>query len=253
MGEGLSWSIPIWSRPRMNQDWGHEQRDRELSWPELFYDLIYVVATKNLAATLSSGDWIDFLVFPILFTPIWWAWTFMNGYVTRFFQDDLAHRIFFFFQMLGVAAIVISVPHVLKDNGYFFIFVGGIFLMRSCLLVANLVTAVYLPRARFHCITSIVHFCCGLMVWSGACLSTLLWRGDANTLYYVQFAFTLVASLMEVTFLLLYICIGTIFKLKGVPVHVAHTAERYSNFVIIGLGESVFAIGGATKQLPSLV
>ena len=64
-----------WRPPRRASD---QDRDRSVTFLELFYDLVYVVLIAELAHTLSEQvDLGGVAGFAFLFAFVWWAW--LNG------------------------------------------------------------------------------------------------------------------------------------------------------------------------------
>ena len=68
--------------------------EQKVGWLELFYDLVYVATIIALGNKLSEDSSTEgVLAFAALFVPIWWSWTGMAFYMTRFNQDDVGHRL----------------------------------------------------------------------------------------------------------------------------------------------------------------
>ncbi|MCB0707379.1 MAG: low temperature requirement protein A [Saprospiraceae bacterium] len=100
---------------RSNTWWGPpkkfsaENEERKVSWLELFYDLVYVLAiakiTHHLAEHLSLSSLSQFFFF---FTLIFWGW--LNGslYHDLHGSSGLRTRLMTLWQMLIVAALVIT-------------------------------------------------------------------------------------------------------------------------------------------------
>jgi len=106
--EGLPLVNPWWQPPRLRIETAGEERHP--TWLELFFDLILVAVIGQLGQTLSHHvSWHGLLRFVVLSIPIWWAWTGVVFYTTRFDTNDLSDRIFYFLEMLGVAAMAVTV------------------------------------------------------------------------------------------------------------------------------------------------
>ena len=95
-----------WGPPR---NFSTELEDRKVSWLELFYDLVYVIAiaqiTHQLAAHVSPLGLIDYMYF---FAMIFWGW--LNGslYHDLHASSGLRTRLMTLWQMLIIAALVIT-------------------------------------------------------------------------------------------------------------------------------------------------
>lgn len=85
------------------------QKERRISWLELFFDLVYVIAisriTHHLAVHLSLESFLEYCC---LFTLIYWGW--LNGsiYHDLHGNEGLRTRLITLWQMMIIAAIVIA-------------------------------------------------------------------------------------------------------------------------------------------------
>jgi len=95
-----------WGPPRK---FDKQQEDRRVSWLELFFDLVYVIAiariTHHLSAHLSLGA---FLEYTALFALIFWGW--LNGslYHDLHGNEGLRTRLMTLWQMMIIAALAIT-------------------------------------------------------------------------------------------------------------------------------------------------
>ncbi|MCP4372406.1 MAG: low temperature requirement protein A [Deltaproteobacteria bacterium] len=72
--------------------------DRQATWLELFFDLIFVVALGRVThflvhvhhGHLSEGIWWKFI---LVFIPLWWVWVGHTVYSNRFDADTRPHRV----------------------------------------------------------------------------------------------------------------------------------------------------------------
>jgi low temperature requirement protein LtrA len=85
-----------------------EQRSRRVSWLELFYDLVYIIAvskiTRHFAQNISPGGLLEYAC---LFVLIYWGW--LNGSLHHDLHGNqgLRTRLVTLWQMLIVAALAI--------------------------------------------------------------------------------------------------------------------------------------------------
>ena len=96
-----------WERPRLRTD-EEEERERRVSWLELFYDLVFVVVVAEVAHYLAehiSAQGV--LGYVLLFIAVWWAWIGGTFYTERFETQDVSYRLLTFLQMLPVAAMAV--------------------------------------------------------------------------------------------------------------------------------------------------
>ena len=97
----------LWGPPKK---FSTDFEERKVSWLELFYDLVYVIAiskiTHHLAAHFSVSGLLDYIYF---FIMIYWGW--LNGslYHDLHGSPGLRTRLMTLWQMLIVAALVITI------------------------------------------------------------------------------------------------------------------------------------------------
>lgn len=91
--------------------------ERHATWLELFYDLVFVVTISQLANYLENHlSLYGFLQFLILFIPVWWSWLGTTFFATRFYSDDIAHRILLIMQMGGAGALSVNIHGAFGDT-----------------------------------------------------------------------------------------------------------------------------------------
>jgi Bacterial low temperature requirement A protein (LtrA) len=108
---------PFFSKPRVRQYVDHntrtivrEKEERKATFDELFYDLIFVATVAALGHSLAAHPtWTQFGYFCLFFTPVWYTWNASTIYINRFDTEDIAHKFFFFGQMLAVTVRVLDV------------------------------------------------------------------------------------------------------------------------------------------------
>ncbi len=103
----------IWGPPKK---FSTQFEERKISWLELFYDLVYVIAiskiTHHLAVHFSFSGLLDYIYF---FIMIYWGW--LNGslYHDLHGAPGLRTRLMTLWQMLFVAALVITIDSEPKN------------------------------------------------------------------------------------------------------------------------------------------
>lgn len=94
-----------WQVPRPLSD---RPRHRQVTFLELFYDLVYVVLIAELTHALASHlDGRHLAQFAFLFFVVWWAWLNGTSYHDIHGNDDVRTRVFTFLQMFTVAAMAV--------------------------------------------------------------------------------------------------------------------------------------------------
>ena len=87
-----------------------QEKDRRVSWLELFYDLVYVIAIARITHHLSAHlSWPGFLEYISLFMMIYWGW--LNGslYYDLHGNTGLRTRLMTLWQMMIVSALAIAI------------------------------------------------------------------------------------------------------------------------------------------------
>lgn len=90
----------------------HEGRpERRASWLELFFDLCFVVAVGAVAQTLHDDPTRPgFILFAVLFIPVWWSWMEYAWYATSFPEGGYFNRFAALLAMLTVLAMAAQAP-----------------------------------------------------------------------------------------------------------------------------------------------
>lgn len=105
MPHGLT-NSKIWGAPKK---FGNTNGERKISWLELFYDLVYVIAISKLTAYFSlHSDFNGFLDYVYVFGFVYWGW--LNGSLYHDFtgNNGLRSRFITLWQMLLVAILIVS-------------------------------------------------------------------------------------------------------------------------------------------------
>jgi low temperature requirement protein LtrA len=94
-----------WQIPRkVGNRWEH----RQVSFLELFYDLVYVVLIAQFSHSLAHHISLEALgEFAFLFIIVWWAWFNGTTYHDIHGNNDIRTRVFTFLQMFSVVAMAI--------------------------------------------------------------------------------------------------------------------------------------------------
>jgi len=103
-----------WQPPRNLHD---RPEHRQVTFLELFYDLVYVVLIAELTHALASHVDLEHLRnFAFLFIIVWWAW--LNGtiYHELHGNNDIRTRVFTFLQMFTVAGMAVFAHDALGET-----------------------------------------------------------------------------------------------------------------------------------------
>lgn len=129
----------FWQKPRTA---GIVIHSRQVTFLELFYDVVYVAIIAQLAHGLAydmTGRGL--FEFSFLFVIVWWGW--FNGtiYHDLHGNNDLRTRVFTFLQMLAVVFMAIFADGAMKENSKGFAISYAIF---------QLIFAILWWRAAVH-------------------------------------------------------------------------------------------------------
>ena len=202
------------------------EEERKVTWTELFYDLVFVVAVAGLGARLLEDPTIrGALVFTGLFVPLWWAWAGFTFYADRYDTDDLGQRILAVAQMATIALMAASITGAETESliGFALAYVGA----RLILIVMYLRARRHVPETR-QLVGGYVR---------GMSIAVAFWLVSVFVPEPYRYFLWAIGLLIDAY---------TPYRLRRiqakVPLDVAHLPERFGLFTILVLGESIAAI-----------
>lgn len=102
-----------WQRPILRTDEA-EDRERRVTWLELFFDLLFVVVIAELSHELATHvTWEGVGAYAFLFLHVWWVWIGATYYNERFETDGFDNRFFTFLQMIPIAGMAVFAHYAL--------------------------------------------------------------------------------------------------------------------------------------------
>ncbi|WNQ11428.1 low temperature requirement protein A [Paenibacillus aurantius] len=166
------------------------------------------------------------LKFPLIFVPLWWAWTGFTLYVNRFGEDSPAQRIVYFIQMLFVIIMAANI-NVDFEAYYLFFMIGYVGIRLSTVYMYARVWNRHrgLPRQVAS------YLCLSFLIGSAISFSSVLFPGVAK--FYVLYLGIVVDIALPLAGRRL---------LRRMPVHHHHLMERYGLATIILLGELILVM-----------
>jgi len=206
-----------------------EEAHRASTPLELFFDLTFVVAVAQAAASLHHGlvgghPGDALAAYPMVFFAIWWAWMNFTWFASAYDTDDAAYRVAVLVLMAGVLIMAAGVPRVF-DGRHFEGTVAGYVVMRTAMVGLWLRAAASHPEGR----------ACALRYAAGIAVLQVFWVARL----------ALPDGLSAPSFLLLVaaeLSVPMWAEAAGrTPWHPRHIAERYGLFTIIVLGETLLA------------
>jgi low temperature requirement protein LtrA len=196
---------------------------------ELFFDLCFVVAVAQAAASLHHGlvdlHLADALVgYPMVFFAIWWAWMNFTWFASAYDCDDVPYRIAVLVQIVGVLILAAGVPRAFDEQDFGIVTLGYA-VMRTGLVSQWLRAAHDDPLHRATALRYAAGISGCMAGWVVLLVLPEGWRGVA---FLVMVAAELLVPVWAE-------------RAGATPWHAHHIAERYGLFTIIVLGESILA------------
>lgn len=249
----------LWKPPQLirgeNVD-ENQDLEREGSWSELFFDLIFVTAISRLGELYREGS-LPGREYILLFTIVWVYWWQSSEFMNRFHSDDLSSKLYLLLFQGSLVGIALNVEGAIDgDNSHAFVcFAAMINLIH---LLTYLRIYIYFRGlgaedtsggqerkvvgfARQHVYMNLVF----LAVWAAAYTVptdyryAVMWLFPASHFFTFVHAFLFVYSLNR----------GYTFCLPlarvWMPVHIDHWVERTGGLMIIFMGECVDGIAKA--------
>jgi low temperature requirement protein LtrA len=228
-----------WQPPRRA---GDRIEHRQVTFLELFYDLVYVAVIAELSHSLSSHiGWAGLGGFAFLFVIVWWAW--LNGslYHDIHGNNDIRTRVFTFLQMISVVAMAVFAHDALGESSVGFAL--------SC-AVFQLILSWLWWRTGVH---DEAHRPLTLPYVTAYLLSMLLFTGSIFVAAPVRFylwGLALLFSLLAPFYMRLRNISPEIQAQMDLSINVSESlVERFGLFTIIVLGEVIIGIvSGVTEH-----
>lgn len=217
----------------------NDEQERHATWLELFFDLVFVVIISQLSHfLLHEVSLLRFLEFLFLFIPVWWSWIGTTFYSTRFYSDDLGHRLLLLLQMGGAGAMAVNISGAF--NNTFSGFAISYAFMRFILIVEYIrvfKTAIKSSKSANPLVKRyIIGFSIAAIIWFISAFVTVseIRTGLWIIALIIDFATPITAGKLHSQF----------------APHLYHLPERMGLFTLIVLGESIVSIViGMTDQV----
>ena len=214
------------------------EEERHATWLELFYDLVFVVTVSQLSHYLFHDVSLsNFFGFLFLFIPVWWSWIGTTFFATRFYSDDLGHRLLLLLQMGGAGAMAVNISGAF--NNTFSGFALSYAFMRL-ILVIEYVRVFRTIKSSESANPLVKRYIIGFSI------AAIIWLISAFVpITEIRFALWVIGLIID------FATPISISKLtsKFSP-HISHLPERMGLFTLIVLGESIVGIvNGMTEQI----
>ena len=208
---------------------GNPYEERHATWFELFFDLVFVAALSELAASLARDlSGATFARFAGLFVVVVWAWVLYALYANRFDTDDMIFRAAKSCAMLAIASVAVNVHKVMEGHGGTVGFALGYVALRV-LLIALYVRAWRHASGPGRRLSEI--YIIGYAATTGVWLLSI-WVPSPG-----RFGLWTLAMVVD-----LAIPTRAWATLKEHPIAISHLTERFGTFFIIVLGQSLVGV-----------
>lgn len=220
-----------------NHGGGHAQ----VSFLELFFDLVFVFAITQLSGFLKANlNWMGFAQALVMFLAVWWAWMYTTWATNWANPDRLPVRIMLLVVMLLALAMAVALPEALGDKAWLFaacyvaIQIGRTLFMVLVMLPEN-------PRNARNMTRITLWFCASAPFWIAGALRSederlFWWIAGIAIEYAGPIALFRVPGLGKSS--------STDWDISG-----SHMAERCALFIIVALGEGIIITGAAFGSL----
>ena len=224
---------PWWQVPSLRTD-EDQNVERKVTWLDLFFDLVFVVAISELAHELAiTITWEGVTTFALLFVALWWIWVGATFYNERFETEGIENRLFFLVLMVPTAGLAVYGPRGLGEGYAGFVISYAV--ARAVITFAWARAAYHVPRFRPVAVPLVT----GFIVSIGMVLGSIALEGR------VRLAVFILALLID-----LIIPALTRKRNEKLPSFSSRKLpERFGLFTIIVLGESIVGtVAGIARE-----
>ncbi|MFC4427587.1 low temperature requirement protein A [Deinococcus navajonensis] len=211
--------------------------EQKVTWLELFFDLIFVVAFDQLSKRLGDSPGLENIAeFGLMFTAVWWAWAGNTMLAARYGNETRAYQWGTVAQLISMAMLALTLRGDLHDTG--FAFALAYFANRALQVVMDLAIGQELPGgAPFARRTGLA-----VLVVALAWLISV-WLPPGST---VQIGVWCAALLVDLLIpVVVQRRLGS--DLGSLP-HGEHLPERIGLLQIIAMGAIVTEVVGGSRQ-----
>lgn len=206
------------------------KRDRQATWLELFFDLVFVAVIGVISHSLSHTEHNHILVeelfsFFLIFVPLWWVWASYTLYLNRYDQTSLWQK----YITLVLMGLVIAQMYFTKDalNNYFAYFLFFYIFMRLLISLAYVFSAYCFELKKKYALQM------SRIILLGALISGLSFFAEGRFRILILYLGIIVDIVLQVRLK---------EEISKFSVHIKHLTERIGLLALIILGESIITI-----------
>jgi low temperature requirement protein LtrA len=205
-----------------------QARDRA-TWTELFFDLVLAFAVSQIAHLLAAHpSWPVLGRCLLVLVPLWWAWVDVVMAMNAVHETN-TQRVFLLLSGLAVYGMAVAAPHAPSVREQALLYAGSYLALR--LLIGEAI--------RRECALYTIHPYRAGLAFALVLFGTAACPGPWRTVCWT------VAVVAEIAAPLV---LGG--HLRQLAFGVNHLPERFGLFIIIALGENVFAVGASVATGP---
>jgi low temperature requirement protein LtrA len=209
--------------PRLQTE---SEGERNATWLELFYDLVFVATVAmlgtRLVADTSLTGWFSYAAYFLL---VWWLWASHTFYADRYDTDDLVYRFLAGGQMVAMAILAASVSTGPAASTA--VFAAAYAAARILLLLLYARAYRFVPATRTLVRGYLIGFGIGAAIWTAS-----IFVPEPARFWLWGIALT--------------VDLATPFVMRRAqaasPLDVSHLPERFGLFTILVLGEAIVAV-----------
>ena len=227
-----------WQPPRRA---GDRIKHRQVTFLELFYDLVYVAVIAELSHSLSSHiSWAGLGGFAFLFVIVWWAW--LNGSIYHDIHgnNDIRTRVFTFLQMISVVSMAVFAHDALGKSSVGFALSCAVFQLILTWLWWR--TGVYDEAHRPLTIPYVTTYLLSMLLFIGSIFV-------ASPIRFYFWGVALLLSLLAPLYMRLRSNSPEIQAQIDLSMNISESlVERFGLFTIIVLGEVIIGIVSGVNE-----
>ncbi|KXS10423.1 hypothetical protein M427DRAFT_508762 [Gonapodya prolifera JEL478] len=225
-----------------------EEEERKTSWSELFFDLVFVVATSAVGHVYISNLRLQDFIF--LMTPVWRMWNDMVYFINVFGADDTVQRCLLYWIMLLAVTMAIAASQAIPLDGSYggtmSLFYGAFLVGRGTFAIGYLSLLAWFPNFPYAFASLLAQIVLSCVFWV---LGLALAPSSPSS----RIVLWWIAIVMEYSVAWIAIFFGrnaqrNLPKSLGInfyprfAINIEHFSERYGLFVILALGEGLVSI-----------
>lgn len=216
----------------MNINTLYSAKNRQATWLELFFDLVFVAVIGVIAHALAHThdnhiSAQQLFSFFMVFVPIWWIWATHTLYSNRF-DDDSNKQKFLTLSLMGLVVVLMTFTQGTLESGF-----TGFVVSYSLMRIVQ--AYMYFSAPKGNEVASLLALRMAQTIGFGVLvsLSSLLVESELRFILFYLGILIEISSQLRLKHLA-----------KRFPVHRKHLAERIGLLAIIVLGETVISIIG---------